>query len=330
MSLSGDIDTAVATIQADTETSSVAATSATPDPSATSRAAAASPSATSAAVSGSETTPASTVPSPAPATLASATADDGEASGDGPIPLTRHQKILESARTKERERLTSIYGVNPDEWQSSGLAPIVNTLRQNPVAAYELIGRELRAAGLLKDPTPAARPSATAPTDELPQPKLRADDGSLVYTAEETAKLIQHFVDKATTGLRSEVEPLLKGHQQTQAESIARQQISEIAKEPYFVALKPEMIRLMQADRSMTIQVAYDRALRAYVPTIEQSTRAKTLAELTTAPVVPTQALAPGSTVVRGSTANGKRRPLDWNTAAKNAIEAELTRAGKA
>ncbi len=321
MSLSGDIDTAIDTIKAGSETSSAATTSETAATSSTDRPAAASPSATSAPDSGSESGTASPGPSPAPAILASATADDGETSGDGPIPLTRHQRILESARTKERERITSLYGVSPDDWSRHHLGAFAKTLLDNPVAAHTILTQQLRAAGLFKTEgaAPPARPAAT--TDDLPQPKLRADDGSLVYTADDTAKLIEHFVNKATASLRSELEPITSTHQQALARDDARRQIAEVQQYPHFETLKPEMVKLMRADSSLMLQAAYDRALRAYLPQIESSVRAKTLAEIKTAPAVPSQPLAPGSTVVRGASTTGKRRGLTFEEAAKQAIE---------
>jgi hypothetical protein len=320
MSLSGDIDTAIDTIKAGSETGP--ATSETAATISTDRPAAASPPATSAPDAGSASGTASPVPSPAPATSASATADDGEPSGDGPIPLTRHQRILESARTKERERITSLYGVSPDDWSRHHLGAFAKTLLDNPVAAHTLLTQQLRAAGLLKnDPVPAPA-RAEAKPDDLPQPKLRADDGSLVYTADDTAKLIEHFVNKATASLRSELEPITSTHQQALARDDARRQIAEVQQYPHFETLKAEMVKLMKADSSLMLQAAYDRALRAYLPQIESSVRAKTLAEIKTAPAVPSQPLAPGSTVVRGASTTGKRRGLSWDEAAKQAVDA--------
>lgn len=330
--LAGDIDTAVDTVaQVASQTQSTPSGSA-PPPAKAAPAKASQPS----AVRGSGDTPVtpssppgvqgqhpqSTRPNQA-SSVGTTTPPSAEVNNDpeavlketSPIPVARLPQILDNTRKKEAERLTQIYGVSPDNWQSQNLGRHVQGLTTNPVQYYRELGDLLKSHGLLADATPPPSPSATpsVPT-EMPKPDLRAEDGRLAYSAEATQALVawqlQNLEKKFSeryAPVESEVSQVREQRIQSTAQSHAQSMLNEAATWPDFADVKSRVLELMKSDGRRTLETAYVQAMKEHAPQQKAKMREGILSELRTAPPVPSTT-APSSTVPRTVNGTGRRK----------------------
>jgi hypothetical protein len=198
----------------------------------------------------------------------------------GPIPLARHKEILENTRKKAADEakaeLQQRYGW-ADKYQPDVVEQgtrLFQWLQQNPLEFRGWLEQEIQQRGI-------SQPKA----EERPQPDLRAEDGTFVYSAEQAHKLLEHERKQVLAELRKEFGPVKEAHTRQELEHRAGAQAESIVAEaranwPMFRDLEPVMKRLMapvdKGGSALDLQAAYFSALRNNgLPSVEQKVRSQ-------------------------------------------------------
>jgi len=187
----------------------------------------------------------------------------------GPLPFARHKTILEHTRREVRaaaeREWRQKYGwaekYQPEQVeQSSRLYQWLNT---NPRQFMSWLRSQVG------DDAPVG--SATRAPDGPPDPDLRAEDGTPVYSAPQMQKLLEWQKGQ----FQQLVEPL----QRQQKANEERERLTTVAREaksqastlyqqakaswPAFVDLQPQIMQAMKADPALSFQDAYIRVFAA-------------------------------------------------------------------
>lgn len=210
---------------------------------------------------------------PGPATVDPATSGttvpDGSA---GPIPFDRHKSILEHARSESRaaaeKEWKSRFGwaerYQPEQVeQGSRLYQWLNTNpRQFAAWLKSQIGDEDLPSG------------ARAPEAGPPEPDLRAEDGTPVFSAPQ----LQKYMEWQTAQLQKQWEPVQRKIASQEERERLQQTVAEAKSQangllsqarsswPLFKDLEPAMFQAMQEDPSLSFHDAYIRVFSATGP----------------------------------------------------------------
>lgn len=200
---------------------------------------------------------------PAPAIVESEVNGSSVPDTPGPIPFDRHTAVLENARRKAREEADQEwrqkYGwaerYQPDQVENS--SRLYQWLAQNPKGFMAWLRTQV---GEDAAPTP--------PVEEgPPQPDLRAEDGTPVYSAPQ----LQKYMDWKDRQYRAMVEPLEKKLTQRDEQDRMRQTawaakssasgLLKYAREkwPMFAELEPSVLKSMQQNPKLSFHDAYIR-----------------------------------------------------------------------
>lgn len=204
-------------------------------------------------VAGAESSPAPTPTpevSPAPATAAPGEGASPPAEEAGPIPFERHKAILEKARedarkqteTEYRQKLGWAERYQPDQVEQA----------QRLLSWYQ------------QDPTSflAWLQSQQPKKDEPPQPDLRAEDGTPVYSAPQLQKLLEYQRTQLQQQVQQEYGPVRQAVevQRMQAQAFEQAQKTLAAareKWPRFTDLEGDIKEAMRGDPSLDLRDAY-------------------------------------------------------------------------
>jgi hypothetical protein len=216
---------------------------------------------------------------------------------------------LENARTKARQEAEQAfrdrYGLSAD-YDPQAVRTHLEWLARDPVGYVRALDQQIQARGLAPPTVPAERP----------QPDMRAEDGTPVYSAPAMERLLAWQAQQIDQKLAQLIEPLQATHQTVQAQQLRERAWSDATAEfeeaktwDGFDELRPEIAKLMAADKRVTLWSAYNRLQQARLKTrdeqIRRDTRQATLAELQQAPTpntaVPSAVLPRASRAKAGS-----------------------------
>lgn len=180
----------------------------------------------------------------------------------GPIPFDRHKAALENARTKAAEEATAAlrqrysWAEQYDQNQVEQGVRLYQWLNANPQGFQEFLNQQLSAAGKVAPAAP-----------EPPQPDLRAEDGTPVYSAGQMQKLLEFQQQQLLKQVQEQFGPLKEKDQrrelEQQADTATRAFLTEArANWPMFKDLEPAIKSLMLSNRGLDVHDAYVRALR--------------------------------------------------------------------
>ena len=307
-------------------------------PSASSSSAAGSPPAAPAAGSGvTESAPAASTQG-APAATGPGDDDGDTLSSQDWLDLQKRREILNGARTRERAKLLKDLGLSTDAPLDQVRQHLSLMLTDLPEYHRQLTAT-LQARGVIPRPAasePPTAPQAARPTRApMPQPDLVFSDGRRAYSAESAAALVDWVAD----GLRNEfgvllderLGPMQQTHQamraqqfQAEARQIADTVLAEASTWAYFSEFAPRIAEMMQADRRVTVQSAYNRLLQERLKTeparLKEEARQATLRELQTTTKTGSPSITPGRPVVA-------ERRKGGSSSLDDALDAAISRA---
>ena len=277
----------------------------------------------------------SSAPTNTDAPIPAAGTEDAEPTG--PIPLDRHKKILDNARVKAeqqvRQDFEQTYGFNRERFQS--LRPHIEQLVQDPVAFAQRLVAELTQAGKWQAPPATAPATPQQPSDlnalfnsDPARYLRRAEDGSIVPTAEGLIAMDAWQRDQITRAIEARFAPIEQMRQEAQQREtqargwqMATQQLAE-ARGSWdgFTELEADIKDLMLKDGRTTLESAYNRVYREkYAPTLRQRERDKLLSEMKQRPQTP-QDVAPGSPRTAQRTGGKAKAPDRWDDAISESV----------
>jgi len=231
--------------------------------------------------------------------------------------LNKRRQVLANRSAKERDtyrrELESKFGFSLED------ANAIENWRQFTTDRYHYIaqhyphflstwvqqtrGAAPNGAGQAAVPGPPAPPSAARSNGfTMPTPGLRSEDGRMAYDADQVNGVVGYLAEQLddlrqqNASLQAHLDPLQAQYElleqeriRTQAYTHADQMLKEVSKWEGFEDVKGRMLELMSSDGRVTVESAYNRAMREiYLPKNEQRIRGKVLAELKTRPAVPT------------------------------------------
>jgi len=229
---------------------------------------------------------------------------------------------MKEARTKFEQdyapwtQMASV--ITPQEFQS--VAPFIQALARNPEQAARMLAEQFGYELTRRGEQPA-QPHASSE----PQPDLQTADGRLLYSAEQAAKREAWLRQQMKAEWDKELKPFKDSQTQAQQAQFLKQienkayvQLKEAETWEGFTDLKPEIIKLMKADKRVTLHSAYQRAYRDhYMPTRDESLKKKWSDEQTARARGAATGGSPGTTVqgrtqgpITGSTREAFRREL--------------------
>lgn len=275
--------------------------------------------------------------SAAPATQAT----EKSAKPEEPVAAPPQEKwptILENARKKERaaatRELNERYGI-PEDADPERVRAHVWGLINDPIGYYKSLGEQL--APYLATNAPAQPTRAF----QRPTPRLRSEDGTAAYTAEDVDALVEHVQSEMTAEfnrqLAERLGPLQQTHEELESQKRwgtaverAKTQLEEASSWEAFDELKEQIRDLMETDKRVTLWSAYNRLHQTWAKDrskrIEQETRQRVLDEIKKAPAAPTKTVAPGQPVRAGSVKRSRSLDADID----RAIESAYAKAGGA
>jgi hypothetical protein len=219
-------------------------------------------------------TPSTPVPSPDAATSVDGAAEAVEAStlARGPIPYDRHQAVVTNTRQKVRaevegewkpkyERLSWAESVDAAKAQQAiALQTALESMADDPQTALAFLARKL---GVTTDALAAPGPKVDA--DPAPEPDIPLEDGTQVYSATATRKLLEWQARQLSKQVDASYGPLkhkaLLADLRVQAQQQTGQTLAECRKDwELFPALEAEIKQFLIADPSLSLERAYIRA----------------------------------------------------------------------
>jgi hypothetical protein len=226
------------------------------------------------------------------------------------VPPERLKRIVQNTRDKAQSQVyEGEIGYTPDEYRT--LKPWVDLLAQDGVAAYHAIGARLRQQGLLNDAAPAQAPPPVAarPVAQRPQPDLRAEDGTLAYSAPAMEQLLQWQAAQINGQLDERFKPFDEMQHERKVEQIhnhadklATAAIAQAETWEGWNDLKPKVAAMMQRDGRHTLNSAYNALLPAYLKErdtkLKAEARQQTLDEIAAKPKAPGKSVAPSAATV--------------------------------
>ncbi len=238
-------------------------------------------------------------------------------------PQEKWQHVLGNAREKaarETEaKLHETYGI-PRGADPNTVRRFISGLHHDPVALYHELGRQLKPY--------LEQPKATF---QRPTPRLRAEDGTAAYAAEDVDALIQQLQDTFEQRLTGAIEPLEAERQQSarahiwnEAVKTADERLAEAREWEGFAELSTQIAELMEQDGRITLDSAYNRLVQPWRKErdrkLKEETRQQVLQEIKKAPVN-SPSVVPGAPVRAGNGAKRSRSSFDSD------VEAAVQRA---
>lgn len=232
---------------------------------------------------------ATTQPAEMPAEVPSSTTTPDKIT-PGPVPYDRFADVNRQRKelSEKMKRFESMAHLNDQEL--TALAGWSRQLQDNPVAAYRMLRQALEADPTYAadlDPMPSPRASVpTTPTpqaDPMPEPDLRTDDGTLVYSASQMRVMQDWTARQVQARIRSEfqqqlqpLEQVAQTVQQERAQAQAWTEVSSVLTEfradPQFSAHEPDirqmliedsrLAQLADSNPRLAIELAYGRIYR--------------------------------------------------------------------
>lgn len=227
------------------------------------------------------------------APVESGTAEAAPVSGPEPkvpttVPYARLSEVVaeRNAIREQAQRLAWAQDI-PTE-AAPYLRQLYQELRQDPVGTMVRELEHLAASGdpaAMQSVRSAAarwlrqgRQTAAAPQGDPAidlTPKLSAETGEAVYTADQVQALVSQQVQAQVDALRQQMQPLEQDVQERKAQQIvadikarAKAQADEIRAFPHFTEHKDAILALLKADRSMTPEKAW---MQVVLPKLTQA-----------------------------------------------------------
>lgn len=221
------------------------------------------------ATAGAESSPAPSTPAdstPAPATAAPAVSGEAPPESAGPIPFDRHKAILEHAREEAarqaqdaaRKQYGWVDGYQREQVEQA--ARLMAWYQQDPKSLVAYLQQQLP-----KDP------------EGPPQPDLRAEDGTPVYSAPQLQKLLE-FQRAQLAQEYGPVKQQVQAAQMRESAFLQAQRTLAAAREkwPLFTDLEEDIKGAMREDASLDLRDAY---IQVYAEKGRQTEREKWKAE---------------------------------------------------
>lgn len=215
--------------------------------------------------------------------------------------LESRRTILKNARSKGAAEFAQ--GLEQRLGFSLADENTIENLRQFRSDPAGYIKRYAQHFGLQFTDQPASSAPPPSPaTFEKPQPRLRAEDGTLAYAQPEVDALVGHL-NAQIEELKAALNPIQQTHQHleqqrlySQAYAEADVQFKEISQWEGFADVKDRMLELMKADGRVTPDSAYRRAYQEiYRPKLEATIRQKALDDLKNAPATAPKGVSPSA-----------------------------------
>ena len=231
--------------------------------------------------------------------------------------LESRRTILKNARSKGATEFAQ--GLEQRLGFSLADENTIENLRQFRSDPVGYIKRYAQHFGLaLADQPKPSQPQQQTATFEKPQPRLRAEDGTLAYAQPEVDTLIGHL-NAQIEELKAALNPLQQTHQQfeqqriySQAVAEADTQFKEISQWEGFADVKDRMLELMKTDGRVTPDSAYRRAYQEiYRPKLEADIRQKALDDLKKAPVIAPKGASPSAQARGAAKKPGSMSPAE-------------------
>ena len=227
--------------------------------------------------------------------------DDDELPKGGSIPVARVRKILENARAKARAEVEAEFAWAKELGSTEDTSEAVRVWKfanEHPLEfAQEIVDRVTKHPALAdrakqifaKQDEPARQPKPDPEqADPKPQPDVLLEDGRLVYSSEQSEKLVEWKVRALKGEVEKTMEPLLTERSQAQhqreVDEHAQRVITEVMKWPGMndaenqkavaMAMKQHGIQVDAAYRAVVLPKLTDTAA------IEKRVRAQVLDEL--------------------------------------------------
>lgn len=216
--------------------------------------------ATAASLAGADSSSAQPAPAEeaSPATTAPVSEGAEPTSEPGPIPFDRHKSALENARAKAaqdaeaalRAKLGWAERYAPDEVANA--TQMLQWVRSDPQGFMRFLKSQV--------------PEEAAP-EQPPAPDLKAEDGTLVYSAPQMQKLLDFQQRQWRSAWERDYGPTLKAVQEAQMTFAAGQEASAMlakarAEWPRFSDLEADIKRLMVETPALGLQDAYIQAFK--------------------------------------------------------------------
>lgn len=132
----------------------------------------------------------------------------------GPVPLDRHETAVRNAREvgyKDAEKKYEAFkGYDPS--QAAVSYGVARELTNDPIGFGHKLAKELGFVMVRQDQTAGNGKPTQETTTEFPQPRLRAEDGTLAYAADQIPQILEVF----KRSIQSEYKPLLEDRENNQ------------------------------------------------------------------------------------------------------------------
>lgn len=206
------------------------------------------------------------------------------------------------------------------------LTQLYQDLRSDPVGT---LLREIEALAANGDPTAAQSVRSAAarwlrqgrqtgapdPTEVDLTPRLSAETGEAVYTADQVEALVAQQVQAQVEALRKQMQPLEQDVQERKVQQIvteikakAKAQAEEIRAYPHFAEHKAEILALLKADRSLSPEKAWMQVVLPKLTQAQQKQAVQALhAKAQAGSVIPGRAPAAPPTTATTSFAEAMR-----------------------
>ncbi len=246
-------------------------------------------------------------------------------------PQEEWPRILQTTRDKtarETEtRFRQEFGI-PQGVDAARVKTFVDGLHNNPIGLLRQLQKEL--APYLPENQPATKPAFTKPS-----PRLRAEDGTAAYAAEDVDAILEHFQAQLDQRLAQSLEPINADRERQASEAIwnqawttAGQTLKDAEAWEGFAELKPEIVKLMEADGRVTFESAYNRLYQPWrkeqAQKLKETTRQELLKEIKSSPAVE-KSIRPGAPV---HAADKSKRGRSFNSDLDAAVEKAFAQVG--
>lgn len=241
--------------------------------------------------------------------------------------LDKRRQVIANHRKKERDTVTKEWrdrlGFDPTDHEIEHFRALRSDGKSYAVALAKAYGLSVSEATEVARRTSAP---VTPATWTPPQPSLQAEDGRPAYTADEVNAIVEHRLGE----LRAQIEPITRQfsdltakEQQAEIGRRADATVKDMQTWPHFETLKPAIVeRVKRSWNGETFALSFDAAYRQafadYLPTLEQQSREKVLAELKQRPAVPEQVTS--STPARSGGAKAGKGGLSIDDAWDKAV----------
>lgn len=223
----------------------------------------------------------------------------GAESQEDPVPYPRFKDVNDKYA---KVRWAEDFGDSDPETVRAQVA-LAKWANDDPKGFYEYYSSQLRAHGLLPQPTAEPARSAERQAEGPPGPDYRdPTTGLTVYSAERAQALVQYHVEQLEKKLEQRLGPTEKffgnARVQMQARNEAMQILRDAQSWPYFEQNKADIFKEF-AKGKMTLETAYRRVV---VPSLESKARQDVIAS--------TEAKTGATTISPSSAQGGGREDL--------------------